>query len=96
MSSVALFLTLGDHDISSSDFQLRRCLFQQTLGILLRQAAVLHLVLQSHLRLMHDDGLESECGWRLTQPADISVCTLGLETDWLYAHFCDVVAKNVQ
>ena len=67
----------GDHallcrgDPSSAGFQLRHRLVQQTLGTILRQAGISHMVEPSHLRLQRDDSPESGRHSGLTRPADI-------------------------
>ena len=67
----------GDHallcssDSRSGGFQLRHSLVQRSLGIILRQAGVYHLVEPPHLRLERDDALASGRGSGLTRPVDI-------------------------
>ena len=69
--------TFGDHallchgDPHSSGFQLRHRLVQRTLGSILQQAGVHHMVEPPHLRLARDDAPFSGRGSGLTKPADI-------------------------
>ena len=58
-------------DPSSAGFQLRHRIVQTTLGLLLRQAGILHMVEPQHLRLSRDEGPESGRGSGLTRPANI-------------------------
>ena len=69
--------------------QLRRCLVQEALGVLLRQAGISHVVEPPHLRLSRDEGPGSGSGSGITRPTDI------LLYSWRGDRHCCVDLVNV-
>ena len=84
----ALMNIYGDHallcggDPNSAGFHLCRRLVQQSLGIILRQAGICHVVEPPHLRLERDASSQSGRGSRQTRPADILLYSWRGDSHW--------------